>query len=376
MREPGESLRVLQVISNMGFGGAERVIQQLVRSLHGHGFLVDVCCSRETGEMSQELADEGYRVESFADVGPYEVTTRLAQLVRERQYEIVHTHDASTLFDAAGARLRGTRARLVHTYHFGNYPYVKRRYLYGERMVHWLAHGLVAVSEAQRSQITRHLWVPPRRIGTIYNGISVESFRPSGNPRAFREELGISDEQTMVISVAVMTEQKGIPVLLDAAQRIRCANLPITFVLVGGGSLWEAMRERARALGLEPTVRFTGPRTDIARVLAGADLVVSSSLWEGFAIVLLEAMAAGKAIVATAVGDNSRAVADGETGLLVPPGDAEALAGGIIELASDRERRSRMGSAALARVEAEFATQRMAAAYARLYRQTVGHAIP
>ena len=366
-------IKVLQLISSMHIGGAERVVQHLALGLDSALFAVDVCCTHAKGVLADELEARGCRVTNLkakvGRLGPYLVPARLYREARTLRYDVIHSHSVSAFLDGAMARLLSPNQRLVHTFHFGNYPHVKRkRDLYTTRAACRVADRLVAVSDSQRRAVIQHLGVDPDRIETIYNGVDEDpDTRSAEARRAVRAELRADDSTTVVGCVAVMTEQKGIPVMLRAAKHTCERNDHILFVLVGAGRLLEQMKAYADELGLAERVRFLGWRTDVARLMAGFDLLVSSSLWEGFAIVLLEGMAAGKPIVATDVGDNSLAVSAGEAGLIVPPNDAPSLANAILSLVDNPIRRRELGESAYYRFKQRFTADAMVQRYACLY---------
>jgi glycosyltransferase involved in cell wall biosynthesis len=184
-----------------------------------------------------------------------------------------------------------------------------------------------------------------------------------------RRELEIGGGETVVGSVAVLTEQKGIPVLLEAAKSMLEACRDTKFIIVGGGPLEGALRRRCREMGLAEKVSFTGWREDATEILKLFDIFVMSSLWEAMPIVLLEAMAAARAVVATAVGDIPHIIREGESGLLVPPGDPHALAARLSGLAGNPGRRKRLGQAAERSYRERFTSRTMAAAYENLYQR-------
>jgi glycosyltransferase involved in cell wall biosynthesis len=178
-----------------------------------------------------------------------------------------------------------------------------------------------------------------------------------------RAELTNDPAAPLVLTVARLDAQKGIPVLLDAVASVPDA----AFVVAGDGPDRAALEARAVSLGLADRVRFLGHRRDVASLLAAADVLVLPSLYEGLPLSVLEAMIAGVPVIATAVGGTDEVVRDGETGTLVPPGDASALAAAIRRVLGDRERSSRLADAARALVAREHSVEAMVASVSRLY---------
>ena len=179
----------------------------------------------------------------------------------------------------------------------------------------------------------------------------------------------------MIGSISTLIPQKGLEFLLRAAALLRDSGERFVLLLAGGGVLQDSLRAQAQDLGLGEHVRFLGwvPQAS-DRVLPACDIFVQSSLWEAMSIVVLEAMAAGKPMVVTRVGENPHVVIDGETGLTVPPANPEAMASALRRLLRDKDLRQRLGHAARQRYEAMFTTQHMITAYEDLYRELASDA--
>ena len=171
----------------------------------------------------------------------------------------------------------------------------------------------------------------------------------------------------MLLVMAALVRRKGIDVLLDALARLSC---PPALLVAGEGEERPALEARASALGLAG-VRFLGQRADKGDLLAACDVLVLPSRQEGLGVAALEAMAAGRAVVASDVGGLGQAVVEGVTGLLVPPGDAAALAEAVARLARDPALRASLGAAGPARVEQGFRAECMVASYEALYREVL-----
>lgn len=371
-------MKVLQLISSMHIGGAERVVQHLTRHLDTRRFEVEVCCTQASGVLGEELRQDGYRVIDLKTTGrkldSYRIPLRINSLISERQYDIVHTHSTGALLDAAPLRLFRRRPVLIHTFHFGNFPHVKRRrYLYATRLAQPLATTLVAVSETQRRSVIEHLRVREDRVATIYNGVEEN---PITHDRAVAEEVrrefGVPEGTRIVGCIATMIEQKGIPFLLETARIVAAEQPNVRFLVVGGGRLLNEMKGRASDMGLlDSTVNFGGWRSDAPRLLSAFDVLVSPSLWEGFAMVLLEGMAARKPIVATLVGENDRAIEHMKSGLLVSPRDPAALASAIGKVLGDAVLARGLADRAYERFTERFTAQRMSDQYAEIYERLV-----
>jgi glycosyltransferase involved in cell wall biosynthesis len=207
-----------------------------------------------------------------------------------------------------------------------------------------LGDAWLAVSAPVRDSMPR--FIRPR-VEVLVNGVRVERFRQPESQRGdVREELAIGADEVAVFTVANLRRQKAYPDLLRAAVRALDRQPRLRFFAVGQGPLREELEQLHGRLGLGDRFRFLGYRDDVARLLAGADLVVMASTFEGFPLAVMESLAAGVPVVATRVGGVPDAVSDGVEGLLVDPGDVPALAGAIVELASDADRRAQMARAA------------------------------
>ena len=187
-----------------------------------------------------------------------------------------------------------------------------------------------------------------------------------------RAELGLAPDTFVIGAVAVLTEQKGITYLLQAARTIVDKTPNVRVVVVGGGQLEQHLRREADARGLGGHVLFTGWRSDVSELMLAFDIFAMPSLWEAMPLVLLEALAAAQPIVLTTVGDNRRIVDDGAAGMLVPPRDPAALAAAVLDLIERPEARRALGARARRRFEQSFRTDRMVSSYQRLYNGEAG----
>jgi starch synthase (maltosyl-transferring) len=196
------------------------------------------------------------------------------------------------------------------------------------------------------------------RIRVIPNGVDVERFA-HGAPRAqTRLALGVPDDAPVLLAVGELTTRKDPQLLLDALARLHAHGLRPCLLLAGDGAERPRLEQRASELRLAEHVRFLGFRTDVPDLLAAADLLVHAAHLEGFGYAVAEAMAAGLAVVATKASSIPEIVVDGETGLLFPPGDADALAAAVETYLGDPERRARDGARGRERVRTEFSRSR------------------
>jgi glycosyltransferase involved in cell wall biosynthesis len=364
-------LKVLQVIGSLHIGGAENVVVNLARHLDPERFDVRVRCTRARGVLAERLAAEGVDVECIAPRAHglrYATPLSLLASVWRSGADVVHTHGTPAMLHTGPLAALRLLPAWVHTFHFGNYAAGLTREMELERRLCRRATHLLAVSETQRRTLLEHYGLAPDRIGTIVNGVapSPTALDPA-HRTAMRASLGLAPDDIVVGTVAVLSEQKGITYLLQAAPRILGRDPRVRLLVVGGGPYEDALRAEAAALGLGSRIVFTGWRADGAALLPALDVFVMASLWEAMPMVLLETMAAGRPIVVTDVGENRAIVADGSCGRVIAPRDPQGLADAVNSLLSEPADASAMAQRARARFEERFTTARMAADHAELY---------
>jgi glycosyltransferase involved in cell wall biosynthesis len=253
----------------------------------------------------------------------------------------------------------------VHTFHFGNYPHTQPRLIMIERIFSRVADRIYAVGRAQRSTLQRVFGFPDSRIGTIWNGVTV----PSGDGDAeFRAKAGAVN-RPLIGTIATFIDQKGLFDLLQVARRVKDSGRDVAFAVVGEGHLRPQLEAKRRELGLDGDVYLPGWVTDAADlVMPRFDVFFQPSLWEAMSVVILEAMAAGKPVVATRVGENQTVIADGVDGLLVQPGDVDGMAAALCRVLDDPALAQRLGGAARQKVDQQFSVEHMTRAYEQVYR--------
>jgi glycosyltransferase involved in cell wall biosynthesis len=378
----GRPARVLHVLSGCTVGGCEQHVLSLLERLNRERFEPWLACFEaepdEAAPMLPKFRAAGVRT---IDLRARKRTDpaalwRFGQLLRRGRFDIVHTHSFRTeLGSVLWSRLPGLASIVVRTVHNVDEFYVSPRY---SALTRLSAHGLdriVAISDAVAEYLRREAALPDEKLVRIHYGIDPSPFRPDLPPPS-RRPLGDPLRRPTLGMVARLAPQKGHRVLLDALPAIRSAFPDVYARLVGHEELSTAAELHAYAVerGVDDLVWFEGFRADVAQVMADLDVFVLPSLWEGFGLVLLEAMAAGRPVVASAVGPIPEIVVDGVTGLLVPPGDPAALAEAIVRLLGDPELAAALGRAGRARVERELRVDTMVARTESLYDELLGRA--
>jgi glycosyltransferase involved in cell wall biosynthesis len=270
----------------------------------------------------------------------------LVALIRARGARILHVHGyAAADFGRLAARATGTR--LVLHEHFAD-PRMPGYQALADRLLRSYTHGAIAVSGSTRDFLVRQRFVPAERVRLIWNGAPLDEFAPVARERALalRRRLGLAEDAVVFGTIGRLNAQKGHVFLLEAAARVLKQHPKARLLVVGDGDLAAELRERAKALGISGLTTFAGHRSDVPELLGVLDLFCISSLYEGTPLALFEAMAAGKAIVSTAVDGCREVLREGETGLLVPPADAAALAGALERVIGDAGLRLALGTQA------------------------------
>lgn len=358
-------ITVVHLVSTLGVGGQEMVILSLVEHMDRQRFNPVVLTLHEGGPLADRIRSLGVPVETVGAPGltGLPLVRRLAARLKFHRADVLHTHNPAPHQHGAAARVLAGVPVLIHTKHGrNNFPTRARRW--AEQLAGRFSDLVVAVS-SDSAEVARTIdRVPMRKLRVIHNGIALDDMplatvgRPGRPPRA--------------VHVARLNRIKDQATLLRAA-KIVADRLPgFTLDIVGDGPMGDQVRSQSHDMGLDQVVHFHGMQDDVRPWLADSDLFVLSSLSEGVSITLLEAMAAGLPVVATDVGGNREVVREGETGTLVPVGDAAALADAMVAILVDPDRARRMGTAGRARVDSDFNIDRTVAAYQQAYLDLLG----
>ncbi|HVS10696.1 MAG TPA: glycosyltransferase family 4 protein [Planctomycetota bacterium] len=345
--------RVAVWISSLATGGAEQVTISFLERLRERGCDTPLCTltSRFDGPLAADLARRGVR---RLDLGGRRLADpralfRSFALWRQERWQLVHAHgqDASILA-AAFSALSGVPVVLTrHVYEEPGASFRQRRRAALAFVAARRAQAVVAVSHALGEWLERRAGVPRERIAVIPNGVDLRRFAGATPPLhrgALESSLGLAPDAQLVLVPAMLRPGKGHDVLLEAWPEIRERAPRACLLLAGAGELEAELRSAA---GRCPdAVRFLGLRDDLPALLEGCDLVVLPSRSDAYPTALLEAAAAGRPVVATRAGGAEEIVQHGRTGLLVPPGDAPALANAVAELLGAPERARGFGVAA------------------------------
>ncbi len=372
--ELGRPIRVLQLITSLERGGAENHLLALLTHADRRAFELETAVLSGEGELVPVFRKAGIPVHLLRARNRFDPLAlgRLVRLLREGHFDILHSHlfRADIYAGLAVARLGERRPLLVSTRHnddrFFLNPFVG--------LVHYGVSArqdlIIAISDhIARFTVSRGVR-HPERVRRVYHGLEppvTKALEREG--QHIRQELGIGPDEFLVGNVGRLALQKGqrhliaaMPLLLERVPRARA-------IIAGGGDLEDYLRDLANEMGVADRVHVLGPRKDVPALMHAIDVFVMPSIWEGFGLVLLEAMAAGRPIVASRVATIPEVVADGESGLLVPAGDPLALATALAELAEQPELAVRMGEAGRERLRKQFSVEKMVGDTELLYRE-------
>ncbi|HET7224819.1 MAG TPA: glycosyltransferase family 4 protein [Candidatus Eisenbacteria bacterium] len=364
----GRALRVAHVVERMHLGGAERVVLEHARHASA-AWPVGVVSINGTGWALEEAAAIGTPTLAFEAGTPRLAKVRsLARWLRAQRVDLVNGHNATgALYGTLAARLAGIACvRTEHSIHYAGKH--SRAYPLLETWMTAVAARVVCVCRAGEASHARRFPWARRKFVTVLNGIS-----EAGAVRArdvVRAELGLAEDAPVVLTVGSLSAQKAQHVLVEAFARVRAHAPRAALLLVGEGPARAALE--AQAAGIGGAVRMLGARRDVADLLAAADVFALSSTREGLPIVVLEAMRAGRPVVASRIGGVPEAVEDGVTGSLAAPGDATGLAEAIARLALDPALARRMGAAGNARWRERFTAARMVRETETVYGEAAG----
>ena len=363
---PGRKKSILITISSITGGGAEHVVEHLCNSLDSSKYDIHCGYFKEKGERGEALAESGVKVVRLTDSDEsktdYFSFLKMRRYCKENNIELIHAHDIHAMMNGALIRLITPSIKLLYTFHFGNYPNIEKKKYYFEKIFTKIPDQLIAVGTRQAGEIARTYNIPERRITTIYNGVHAAP--------ANKEAADSNNGDTIKFgSLSTLTKQKGIEILIDAVDRLNKKH-PNRFsvVIVGDGPLKEDLMRLNHTKKLDEVISFAGWVRDAnINMLPGFDVFVQSSKWEAMSVVILEAMSAGKPIVATEVGENHIVIENEKSGIIVPPNDPQLLADAMERVLEDKALRERLGGNARQRFGDNFTVNNMAANYDKLY---------
>ena len=382
---PRSPVRIAYLVPRLDVGGTERALVALLEGMPGDRFEKHVLCLSGFGPLEgavrntgAELHDLGYARRRAAGNSALRTALsfpaavwRLYRYLRARRIEVLHTMiPVCNVYGAIAGRLVGVPRLCCTKLSLGKYrdsmPMLARMEDITGRWFH-LVH---CKSRGIADDVVRREPIPRGKLRIVYNGIRVEQYEAAWDRSAMLKELGVPDSAYVVGVVANLNAYKGHGDVIEAATRVAGQLPDLHLVFVGrDDGIGDEIRKQVAAAGLDARVHLVGPRSDIPRVMAALDALVSASHEEGFSNVLLEGMASGLPVVATNVGGNPEAVEDGVTGTIVPPRDPAAMASALAALARDPDAAHEMGKRGRQRARAMFSHEAMIAGMVAFYEE-------
>lgn len=334
-------ISTVQVIYSLGIGGAEKLAVTIGAHLDRTKFRPAICALDGDGPLADELRQREIPYHVLWHKGiEAGLLARLYRCFRLERARIVHTHQfAQLLYSLVPARLCG--AKIVHTEHEF---YIYRDHAWARRLFKQLSRfcsALTVVGPEVARYYIEELGIPRQRIHVIANGVDLDHFNVETEPA--RHRLGLSADDVIFGVVGRLEPEKDHRTLLQAFRALIDHRQAARLLIIGDGSLRGELESYSQSLGLERNVTFLGARTDIAEVLAALDVFVLSSVHEGVPLSVIEAMGAGKPVIATNVGGMQLLVKPSINGLLVPSANPAALAAAMENLAANPALRREFG---------------------------------
>jgi glycosyltransferase involved in cell wall biosynthesis len=358
--------RILHLIDSLRIGGMERVFVSLANGLEERGWSQTVCCLRRAGPPAQDLSKNVRLVEMATEHRQWGLVNRLRRLADRVGADLVHGQNLSTWCD--GGRAFAGRLPLVQSFHGFLNPEVS---LARRVLLHWLSgrtQRLVAVSESLRHEMAGCFQAHGDSIEVIPNGVDTARFAPRIRGPDERRIRSVVGNRFLCVTVASVSPVKSPDMLVQAARRL---SDEVAFVWIGDGPLYDRTRKSIQEAGLEQRFKLLGAQPDVRPFLHAADLFVLPSRTEALPMCVLEAQAIGLPVVATNVGALPEIVLAGHSGLLVEPGNPQALAKSINDLRGQPAVRRDMGGRARGHVAARFGIDRMIDRYEELYQSLI-----
>jgi glycosyltransferase involved in cell wall biosynthesis len=363
-------MKVEMVVHGLIAAGMEMVVVQLTRGLASRGHDVGVTCIEFEGTLGRSLRNEGFRVSLVPTPGiaPIFFPRKLGRWLRDLRPDVVHIHSGAWIKAARAASWAGV-PRVVFTLHGleGDEPW------HESVLNRWAARTTDAIAVVSRPLVDHLAGIDQRKIHVVPNGVDTGRFSPTPDQATCRRAVGLPVDALIVGHVARLSPVKNQRFLIDAFSRILAGRPDAFLVLVGDGPLRQDLVQFSHQLGAADRILFLGERSDLPDLFRSFDVFVLPSLLEGTSMSILEAMASGLPVVASAVGGTPDLLAPGECGVLFDSGDTDAFVLAVNELlASDRMRQD-LGMKARRRAEAAFSEQGVISRYEALYER---HARP
>ncbi len=375
MSQERKKIKILHIMKMKGVSGSENHLLTLLPQLDPNRFEIHYAILSEfrhvelLEDYQKRLEHAGIPVPIFVmrkyfDFGLF---WKLVRYMKAEEFDIVHTHLIHADFYGTLTAKAAGIGRIVSSRHNDD---KFRNYLPSIWLNRFLARWhdrLVVISDALGRFLQEVEGIPAEKIVRIHYGLQAKEAEHHADPAYVRQEFQIPEYVPVIGTIGRLTTQKGQRYLVEAVKQVTAHFPELQLVIIGAGELRSELKQQSQELGIAANMIFAGYRTDALKLLSGCDFFVFPSLWEGFGLVLLEAMALKKAIVASRVSAIPESVLNGKTGFLVPPKDADRLADAMLTLLKDPALTQTMGTAGYTHLQENFSVQKMVQGIETMY---------
>jgi glycosyltransferase involved in cell wall biosynthesis len=367
-----KKINVLHLYQNSQVGGIQLQLLSLFNAYDRDVLVPLFCCLGPRLAIVPEMETLGIEVIAlnrlrYNRMSPG-IIRDLYRVMKDRGIHVLRTHKyRSNFYGRVAAFLAGVPVVIASEHNTYQHKEMRVTRRVVNKALSLVSDRIVAVSDAIRKDIVRYDRVAPSKVIVIRNGVDTAKFEADGSYRDVRKEFGIGTDGFLIGFIGRLVANKSLPNLMRAFSMLRAKAWPVTLLMVGEGSMMGELKRMAREDGVADSVVFTGIRRDIPDILSALDVFVLPSVNEGLPNALLEAMAMGKAVVASDVAGVPEVVEPGVSGLLVPPEDHMALEKALSRLFEDRGLAARLGRAARETVEKEYSIEATAVTWRALY---------
>ena len=379
------SIRILQLVRSLDVGGLETVVAGLMDQLGAPDYECYLGCLIEEGRWGESVNARGRWIGHLEDKGRLSTILSLRRYLKREKIDVIHSHNPMPHFYGALASVL-TGIPLIHTKHGVNYP-KDRAFVRRSRLWSRVTKKIVAVSEDVARVVRDIERVPSEKVVVVRNGVDANRGQGSGvrgqERTDARRQLGLEEDSLVIGSVGRLSPEKNYPLLVKAFALAKQEAVTPTppyphtpiLAVIGPGPERDKLEALVAELDLGDSVILAGEQQDVSPWLQAMDVFCLPSNTEGTSISLLEAGACGLPLVATNVGGNSEIIEDGVSGIIVPPGDEQALTAAILRLMDDENLRATMGKAAQKRVRTNYSLDQTVTEYKKLYEQVTANRI-
>ena len=367
-----KKINLLYIIYSMNNGGAETLALRLAEIIDKDHFNTTVCSLSDKGPLRKILEDKKI---PFVTLGKKEgkdlsIVLRLRKLLKDKRIDMIHTHNQGPLLYTFLATFFTKKYKIVHTEHINmlkELSYSKKHFYYN-KILYGKVDGFISIAKHLTDDFKKQYNLSRVRVATIHNCVDTANV-PASPSKLLKSELELNDKAQIIGNISALRLQKDHDTLIRA-MKIVAEKVPDAILVVAGdGDQKEALLALISELGIANNVKLLGYRSDVGELLGQFDIFVLSSLYEGLPLCILEAMAAGKPIVATDADGTNELIIDDVTGLLAPTKNPEKLAQAMITLLESPDKAKQLGSTAQKLVQEKYSIKTMMQKYEQFYKE-------